>query len=314
MDDLARLHTELEAAEAAVAEAQAAHRRLATVRDLQDGTAELLVEARAALVDERQDVAALESFSPTRIWAALRGTHRTDLEREQAEVRAGEHAVAVLEARLHTLDADEAGLQARAALLPAATERRDLALSAKGAALIAAGGPVAAELVGLAAEAGATRAELMEVREACDAATAAGEALRAALGMLDGAADWADVDTFLGGGLLTDAMKYDRMDRADRLLRHADAAFARLARELGDLGRAGVAGTQVAMLAQTFDVWFDNIFSDWSVRQRIGEAHGRAHRALQQVAAVHRALSDRRTALDETLAALQDRREQLLRG
>ena len=48
---------------------------------------------------------------------------------------------------------------------------------------------------------------------------------------------------------------------------------------------AGVGGIEVSTMAQAFDVWFDNIFSDWSVRNRITEA---AQRTDAAAAAVHR--------------------------
>ncbi|WP_435746363.1 hypothetical protein [Nocardioides sp. SYSU DS0663] len=54
--------------------------------------------ARARLVAESPDVARLETFSPTRIWAGLRGSREVDLDRERAEEQAAEYAVAQAEA------------------------------------------------------------------------------------------------------------------------------------------------------------------------------------------------------------------------
>lgn len=314
MTDLADLQQELEAAEAAVAEAESIHRRLESLGERRSDTGRQLLDARARLDDERKDVDALESFSPTRIWAALRGSHASDLEREQAEVRAAEYAVAELETRMKTLAADEASLADRAATLPGAIERRDRARAAKEAALTAAGGETGAELTRIAATLGETKAELNEVGEAFDAATLACQALQQAVTMLAKATDWADVDTFLGGGLLTDAIKYDRMDQANALLRDADAALARLDKELADLGRSGVPGPQVDGLTRTFDIWFDNLFTDWSVKRRIRDADERARRAFEEVRKVRQSLADRRTALEGTLHELQQHREELLRG
>ena len=47
---------------------------MSTFPRLQTATDSELRATRVTLGDERQDVAALESFSPTRIWAGLRGT------------------------------------------------------------------------------------------------------------------------------------------------------------------------------------------------------------------------------------------------
>ncbi|GAA1945717.1 hypothetical protein GCM10009798_00870 [Nocardioides panacihumi] len=314
MTDLSAIQAELEAAEAAVAEAEAVQRRLDSALTLKEAASKLLLEARVSLGDERQDVAALESFSPTRIWAALRGTRLEDLDREQAEVRAGEYAVAELETRLRAIEVGEASLSARAAELAGAAERRRLALAAKEELLLASGGDAAVELTRIAAEMGAAETELKEVSEAFEAATDAASVLEDAATMLGKASDWAGVDTWLGGGLLTDSIKYDRMDQATTLLRRADAAIGRLAKELGDLGREGVAGPQVTNLTQAFDVWFDNIFSDMAVSRRIHEADERARRAFHEVAGVRRGLFARREELTAAVVALRTRREELLRG
>ena len=111
--DLATLQAELEDAEEAFAESQALRRRLESQEQLVAGTEAELRAARASLDDERGDVAALESFSPTRIWAALRGTRVADLDREQAEVRAAEYAVARIELRHRELTEDRTRLEGR---------------------------------------------------------------------------------------------------------------------------------------------------------------------------------------------------------
>ena len=55
--------------------------------------------------------------------------------------------------------------------------------------------------------------------------------------------------------------------------------WRRLARELADVGvRSTVERLQVDGLTRTFDVWFDNIFTDWSVKSRISGGLG-AHRS-----------------------------------
>src|SRR5918998_675178 len=50
--------------------------------------------AREKLADESADVARLESLSPTRIWAGLRGNRAERLDVERAEQQAGEYEAA----------------------------------------------------------------------------------------------------------------------------------------------------------------------------------------------------------------------------
>ena len=82
--------------------------RLARARSA-EASAHDLVRARPKLADEEADVRRLESYSPTRIWAALRGSRDADLDREQAEQQAAEYAVARAEAWLRVAREERSG-------------------------------------------------------------------------------------------------------------------------------------------------------------------------------------------------------------
>ena len=109
-----------------------------------------------------------------------------------------------------------------------------------------------------------------------------------------------------------DMMKYDRMDKAQRLMGAADAALHRLSEELADVGMSPVGGLEVTQMARTFDVWFDNVFSDWQVRQRIEEAGERVQQAGGAVDRVIASLQSRRAELRQRSESLPARREELL--
>lgn len=290
-----RLTARLERGEAAVAAADAE-----------------VVARRARLADESADMRRLESFSPTRIWAGLRGSRDVDLDRERAEQQAAEYAVAQAEARLARAR-DEVGAT-RAALdaVGDAAARRREALAAKEEHLRVTGHPSVPELDEIAGLTGAGRSAVAELQEAVAAADHALARLSAAAELLSSARSWSTADTFFDGGLLTDMVKYDRMDAAQRLLHDADLALRGLATELADVGMTAVGGIEVTSLTRTFDVWFDNIFSDWSVRNRITEAADRVAWTLRAVADVREQLLARWRAEHAGLERLAVRREELL--
>ena len=58
-----------------------------------------------------------EPYSPTRIWAALRGSRDADLDREQAEKQAAEYAVARAEAWLEGASDEVSGARPSLAAL-----------------------------------------------------------------------------------------------------------------------------------------------------------------------------------------------------
>ncbi|WP_309135804.1 hypothetical protein, partial [Cellulomonas sp.] len=146
------------------------------------------------------------------------------------------------------------------------------------------------------------------------AAAQAADALDAAADELRSANGWSTYDTFFDGGLVASMVKHDRLDRAADLVRRADAALAHLGVELGDLGERGVEGIGVDGMTRTLDIWFDNIVTDLSVRNRIAEARDRVHAARRAVRQVATRLDARASDVETRLAELTARRERVLLG
>jgi hypothetical protein len=310
-----QVHEELAAALAAVAEHERVSARLERARAAEAEAAAASAQARGRLAEETAEVEALESFSPTRIWAALRGSRDDDLDRERAEQQAAEYAAARADAVLQAARDEVRRAETELAALGDVAGRRARALQAKEDWLVVAGGAASGELTRIAGELAGGQAQDKELVEAASAGEVAAACLARAGELLGKAGDWASYDTFFGGGMFSDAMKYDRMDQAQRLLHEADLALRRFAHELADVGvRPAVEGLAVDGLTQALDVWFDNIFTDWSVKNRISEAARRTDDAARvvhdlrvQVGRRQRELADRR----ETLLA---ERERLLGG
>ncbi len=306
-----RVHDELRQALEDTRNGERLQQRRALAGQAEDRARTALERARATLVTEQADVQALESYSPTRIWAALCGSRDTDLARERAEQDAAEYAVARAEADLAEARRETSRLEAAATALGDVASRRARALRAVEDWVRATGSTVAAELDRVAHDLASARSAATEVREAVLAADLAATRLETVRRTLGSAGDWAAYDTFLGGGLVGDMVKYDRMDQAQRELRDADESLRHLAVELAGVGSGAVVGPlNVDGFTRTFDVWFDNVFSDWSVRSRISEAVAQVDAAADAVDRLRRDLRDRERALavqQESLVAERDR-------
>lgn len=304
----------LQAAAAARTERDRLHRQRATTAQETQRLDLRLAELRATLADETADVEALESLSFTRVWAGLKGSRGTDLQRETAERDAAQYAVAEAEARAaaarrHLEDLD--GQLDRLGDVDAAWER---ALAARETELERAGGEAGRRLSEVAERRGELGALAEENTEAAQAGRDAERLLGQALDELGGARSWAAWDTFGGGGMLSDMMKYDRLDRVTALVRDADVALGRFARELADVGIVGLGGVEIGELMRTFDFWFDNFFTDLAVRSRIIEAEERVGEAHQAVRSLLGRLSDDAVRIDGELASLAAERERLAAG
>jgi hypothetical protein len=310
--DAHQIQSELEHAVAAREERAQLNRRLEGsaphLADLERRVAEL----RKTLDDEEADVQRLESFSVAKIWSHLKGSHLTDLDRETAEREAARYAVAEAEARRDAMLRDRAAVESRLRELGDVEQGYRAALAAKEAWAGETGAATAAELAEVAVRRGELVALDKETREAHAAGRAAHELLTQAASLLGSAGSWSTWDAFGGGGLLTDMMKYDKVDRATETLRRADIALGAFSRELADVHLPSVQGVRVEQMMRTFDVWFDNIFSDMAVRSRIQDAGHRVEHALGQVGQALAALEEKGRGIARELADLDARRERLL--
>src|SRR5690606_2896787 len=116
-----------------------------------------------------RDVRALESFSPTRIWATLRGSRDTDLDREEAERQAAEYAASRADAWLVSTHGEVRRAEAELGALGDVHARRERAIADKEQLLLTAGGSTGEELARIAGELASATATQKEVREAIGA-------------------------------------------------------------------------------------------------------------------------------------------------
>lgn len=312
MTDGGQIQADLEHAAEARREQDGVQQRLTGARQHLEHTEQRVAELRSRLDEEERDVEKLESFSATRIWASLTGARATDLERETAERDAARYAVADAEARRDAARREADGYADQLRRLGDVDEQYRDALTAKETWLAETRSPAAERLAAIAEERGALVAEDRETQEAYAAGVEARAHLVRAQQLLGSARSWSTWDTFGGGGVFSDMMKYDKLDQVTAALRRADLAIGSFSRELADVGMAAVAGIRIDGMTKAFDVFFDNIFTDMAVRRRIQDAQQRVAQTLESVDRVLGNLQQRGRDIAVRLATLDDERERLL--
>ncbi|WP_412741288.1 hypothetical protein [Krasilnikovia sp. MM14-A1004] len=287
--------------------------RSTSLRGHRDVQAEVLNALLRRHALEQRDVDRLEGLSLTRVWVALRGARQDTLERERAEAGAARYRAAEAQDRLDAIGRELAAVEARLAELADVPARFAATIDEKERYARAAGGPRAARLMELAADRGRTEAELRELHEAARAAKAAHRALLEVRRQLDGAAGWSAYDTFLGGGILASSFKHHRLDNAAAAAAHADRCLAVLRGELADVGLVRPMGDVGVRRSTRFvDVWFDNVFTDLTVRGHIRTAQRNVAESMRTLAAVQDDVTARTAAARTRLADLARAREDLL--
>lgn len=122
-------------------------------------------------------------------------------------------------------------------------------------------------------------------RERNEALRAADEALACldrAQKYLESAANWGLFDLF-GGGLLSTAVKHDKMNEAAKELEAAKEALQRFGRELADVGGQLDLGFNTADFLSFADYFLDGFLADWLVQDRIRTAQEQVSQAVAQV-------------------------------
>ena len=89
---------------------------------------------------------------------------------------------------------------------------------------------------------------------------------------LRSAKNWGIYD-IVGGGMISSAIKHNRIDDAKTYMERLSYSVDRLNKELGDVDTSIFnEGLNISGFSYTFDIFFDNIFSDFSVQGEINDS------------------------------------------
>lgn len=119
------------------------------------------------------------------------------------------------------------------------------------------------------------RTQLKQELKELDEALAAGEkvldGIDFALDDLDSADSFSTWDMFTNSSLLFDMMKYDKIDKAEAKMNRLEQLLENYTQELKDLSLdTYLSYEKFSGMSKTFDIFFDNLFSDWDTKSKIG--------------------------------------------
>jgi hypothetical protein len=254
----------------------------------------------------------LQSLSLTKILSHLKRSHNDDLAREAAEHQAAEYEYLTLRVRADADGRIVEDLQRRRAGLGDVKGRYEHALTAKERWLQERNDPAGIRLCEIAEMRGLLTAELSEIGQAREAAERAAEHLGEAAELLVSARSWSAYDTWWGGSFVTSWMKRNNLDGVAAEMRAADAALKRFTTELSDVHSEGLRLVEAGAFTRFFDVWFDNLFTDLSVRDRIIAAQKKVDQALAGVREFQTTLPQRAHRCTDELARLEGERVAIL--
>lgn len=304
----------LAASAQAVRELEVTRRRCTDLQSRQDQLGNELAALQAQYQIERKDVDRLEHMSLTRVLVALKGSRDEALAREHAEADAVRMRLADALARLDAVRTEHEAAQEQLDHLASAPDAYVALLSEMERHLTESGDPRRAALLSLADERGRLNAELGEMAKAAQAADAARQALLQTEDKLGSASSWNAYDTFFGGGMIATVMEHSRLDDAAAAAGEADRRMAVLRTDLTELDQVERTSPLITLSSATkfVDMWFDNIFTDLAVRDRIKQAQQKVTQSLQLVSAVEERLKAQSADVQSRLDKIEAQRRDLL--
>lgn len=260
-------------------------RNMVRLETLRGQEAEALADAerlRRVWSAEQKDVEDLGRLSFASIAAKLSGCGEERLEREEAEACAARMKYDAAERQLAEIRQEIAGCEAELRADQGCEARFQQVLEEKREALKLGNSAAAERIIAMEERLAELQSRLRELEEARSAGEDVRRRLDQVLASLGSAENWGTWDV-IGGGLLTDMMKYSRLDEAQHSMEQMQSALRRYRRELADVAALHIGDFRPDGFTWTLDVLFDNIFFDWSVLEQISNSRDRVEDLRRQV-------------------------------
>ena len=270
-------------------------------------------DALKVLYREQEDVEELERLSFASFLARIRGEQAERLDQERREAVAAKARYDAARRDLEDLEARFQAAQKERADLEGLRGRWKALMEEKEELLCQAGGERAKRLIQIGCDLDSLGSQIRELDEAICAGKDVGYALDQMIGQLDSAAGWGTWD-ILGGGMLATMAKHGRMNDAQNAAFQARQAISRFRTELADVSQLWVPDLQVGEFTSFADYFFDGLFVDLYIQDKIGTARRSAEETAAQVEDLLSQLRRERDRTAERAAELERERERLLAG
>jgi DNA repair exonuclease SbcCD ATPase subunit len=261
----------------------------------------------------------LERVNLSSLLAGLTGRKEERLEKEEAEAVAARLQYQSAQGQLEEIRREREDCQRRIQEASDCPERYEACLQARKAALKATDTALGGQIGQLEAEIAALTARTRELQEALEAGERVQSRLEQVIRKLDSAGGWSTWD-LLGGGLVSDVMKYSRLDEAQEQIDTLRGDLRRYRAELADVERlehldvrpGGMMQAVEIEKLKAVDIFFDNIFADWMVRDQIRRSQEEMYGLQGRIGAIQNRLREETAQTQQNLHSARDRLDRLV--
>lgn len=258
---------------------------LAELTDQQKAMTGQVEELAQIMAEEQEDVDRLEGRSLSALFYGLVGKKEDKLTKEQREAYAArvKHDAAARE--LARVEDDLRRCRSELEGLQGCEDRYQDLLAEKTQAVKQLGGQVSEDILRKEERIACLESEKKELREAMDAGKAALETTDQVLSSLDSAEGWGTWDIF-GGGLIADMAKHSHLDDAQSAVEQLQARLRTFKTELADVTIHADLQVNIEGFLRFADYFFDGLFVDWAVLDRIHQSQDQVKETRNQICGV----------------------------
>ena len=265
-------------------------------------------ELAETLEKEQLDVQRMERTSLTSIFYAVMGKKEEALDREKAEAYAAKLKYDAAAQQLQGVEEDLARVEARLEELAACEREYEQLLREKTEVLKASGSQEAQQILRLEQEIAQQQSRKQEIQEAMSAGYRALNSAQDVLSSLDSAKNWGTFD-LMGGGMLADMAKHSRLDEAQDKVVQLQDHLRRFQTELADVWVDENMQVNVEGFLRFADYFFDNLFVDWAVLDKIKQSQANVRDTIQEIERVMEDLRGMDQATYKRLSQLEKEKD-----
>ena len=284
---------------------------LKELRGQRDTIAARVRELEAIKVDEQADVDRLEGRSLASFFYNVIGKMDERLNKEREEAYAARVKYDAAARELEAIDGDIQRCESELSGLRGCEREYEATLREKANAVKSAGGARAEEILKLEERHAYLESQKKELREAISAGNSARSTAESVLRSLDSAEGWGTWD-LLGGGLLADMAKHSHLDEAQGAIERLQSQLRRFKTELADVTIHADMQVNVDGFLRFADYFFDGLFADWAVMDKISQSQSQVQSTKNQIDSVLSRLNSMMSAAEREQAQTKSKLDALV--
>ena len=269
-------------------------------------------ELNAIRLEEQADVEKLEGRSLAAFFYHVIGKMDEQLTKEREEAYAARVKYDAAACELSAVEEDLARYEGELAGLYNCERQYNAVLQEKAEAVKASGGTAAEEILKMEERLAFLNSQSRELQEAVSAGNSALSTANQVLSSLDSAQGWGTWD-LLGGGLISDLAKHSHLDDAQYTIEQMQSQLRCFKTELADVNISADMQVNVDGFLRFADYFFDGLFADWAVMDKIEQAQEQVESTKSQIEGALSRLVSMQRAVEQEQVQLQGRLDNLVR-